>query len=246
MDEENLDTFDDELEDETEFAAVATGATIAEAKKNALEGLRKVAAYVSESDVEFVTIEEGHKGGIFGIGKAQPRVEARLRSAAERPSAERPDPELSPAADLLQTYLEDVLMRMSIKATVSASATTEVVSAAIAGEDLGILIGRHGQTLDALQYLAAIHVNKGRRERLQIVVDAEGYRKRRAAALTALAERSAQKVARDDIEVTLDPMSAGERKIVHLCLKDDPRVETTSEGQEPNRAVIILPKRHED
>ena len=241
MDEENLDTFDDELEDETEFAAVATGATIAEAKKNALEGLRKVAAYVSESDVEFVTIEEGHKGGIFGIGKAQPRVEARLRS-----SAERPDPELSPAADLLQTYLEDVLMRMSIKATVSASATTEVVSAAIAGEDLGILIGRHGQTLDALQYLAAIHVNKGRRERLQIVVDAEGYRKRRAAALTALAERSAQKVARDDIEVTLDPMSAGERKIVHLCLKDDPRVETTSEGQEPNRAVIILPKRHED
>lgn len=236
-DEENPATFDDELEDETEFATVATGATLAEAKKKALLQLRKVAAYVSESDVEFVTVDEGHKGGLFGIGKAQPRVEARLHSAGERPDAA-----LAPVADLLRIYLENVLARMSIEATVSASATAEVASAAIAGADLGILIGRHGQTLDALQYLAAIHVNRGRRDRLQVVVDAEGYRKRREAALKSLAERSAQKVAREDVEVTLNPMSAAERKIVHLHLKDHPAVETTSEGQEPNRAVMILPK----
>ena len=234
MDEEDLSPLEDELEEETEFATVATGVTLEDAKKKALEQLRKVASYVSESDVEFVIVDEGHKGGLFGIGKAQPRVEARLR-----PAAERPDAGLPPAADLLRIYLENVLARMSIEATVSASATAEVVSAAIAGDDLGLLIGRHGQTLDALQYLAAIHVNNGRRERLQVVVDAEGYRKRRETAVKAMAERSAQKVARDDEEMTLSPMSASERKIVHLYLKDNPRVETESEGQEPNRAVVI-------
>jgi spoIIIJ-associated protein len=132
---------------------------------------------------------------------------------------------------------------MGIEATVEASDNGDVVTGNIGGDDLAILIGRHGSTLDALQYLAAIAVNGDRHNRRQVVVDAEGYRQRREFALKALADRTAQKVSRESVQMALNPMSAGERKIVHLHLKDNPRVETASEGQEPYRAVVILPKR---
>ena len=105
------------------------------------------------------------------------------------------------------------------------------------------MAARHGATIDALQYVAAIVVNGASRERRQVIVDAEGYRDRRAAAaLTALADRTAQKVARDDTAITLKPMSAAERKVIHLHLKDHSRVETVSEGNEPFRAVVVSPK----
>ena len=85
-------------------------------------------------------------------------------------------------------------------------------------------------------------MNGDRRERRQVVVDAEGYRDRRAAALTALADRTAQKVDRESASIALKPMSAAERKVIHLHLKDDPRVETVSEGNEPFRAVVVSPR----
>ena len=131
---------------------------------------------------------------------------------------------------------------MRIAASVEAADTGDSVRADISGDDLGILIGRHGTTIDALQYIAAIVVNGDRRERRQVVVDAEGYRQRRETILKALAERTAQKVARDGASVTLKPMTAAERKVIHLHLKDHPRVETVSEGQEPFRAVIVSPR----
>ena len=111
--------------------------------------------------------------------------------------------------------------------------------AKISGDDLGLLIGRHGATIDALQYIAAIVVNGDRHHRRQVIVDAEGYRERRETALKSLADRTAQKVVRESAAITLKPMSAAERKVVHLHLKDHPRVETVSEGQEPFRAVVI-------
>ena len=114
--------------------------------------------------------------------------------------------------------------------------------AEISGDDLGLLIGRHGATIDALQYIAAIVVNGDRRERRQVIVDAEGYRDRRDAALTSLADRTAQKVAREAASIALKPMTAAERKVIHLHLKDHPRVETVSEGNEPFRAVVVSPK----
>ena len=117
-----------------------------------------------------------------------------------------------------------------------------MVSADITGDDLGILIGRHGQTLDALQYLSAIVVNHGRQNRRQVRVDAEGYRRRREGSLKALADRTAQKVARGAAQVTLQPMTAPERKIIHMHLKDHARVQTASEGQEPYRAVVVSPR----
>jgi len=131
---------------------------------------------------------------------------------------------------------------MGIEARVGASETPEAVRAEISGDDLGLLIGRHGATIDALQYIAAIVVNGDRRERRQVIVDAEGYRDRRAAALTALADRTAQKVAREAMSIALKPMSAAERKVIHLHLKENPRVETVSEGNEPFRAVVVSPR----
>ena len=130
---------------------------------------------------------------------------------------------------------------MGIQAHVSASEVGEAAKADISGDDLGLLIGRHGATIDALQYIAAIVVNGDRRERRQVIVDAEGYRERREVALSSLAERTAQQVVREGAAVALQPMTAAERKVIHLSLKDHPRVETVSEGNEPFRAVVVSP-----
>jgi spoIIIJ-associated protein len=231
----------DEEEEETEFATIASAATIEEAKRTALDRLRKLVPYVNEADVEYLVLDEGSKGGLFGRGKAEAQVEARLR-----PSDERADADLPPGADKLRDFVQTAVDLMGIEAHVGASETAEGVRAEITGDDLGLLIGRHGATIDALQYIAAIVVNGDRRERRPVVVDAEGYRDRRAAALTALADRTAQKVGRESVSVALKPMSAAERKVIHLHLKDDPRVETVSEGNEPYRAVVISPRQQSD
>ena len=229
---------DDHVDDD--LATVASGATIEDAKRKALEQLRKIAAYVNEAEVQFIVLDEGQKGGFLGMGRTQPRVEARLSSGAV---VEAAGPAFPPAAADLREFLEEVISLMGLEATIEASETAEAVSAEIAGDDLGILIGRHGQTLDALQYLSAIVVNGDRRQRRQVIVDAEGYRQRRESSLKALAERTAHKVSRGLAPVTLQPMTAAERKIIHLHLKDHPRVETASEGQEPYRAVVVSPRR---
>jgi spoIIIJ-associated protein len=227
----------DEDEEETEFATIASGATIEEAKRTALDQLRKIVPYVNPSDVEYVVVDEGSKGGLFGRGKMLARVEARLRPSDERVEADLPE-----GAETLREFIQTVVDLMGVEAHVGASETPELVRAEISGDDLGLLIGRHGATIDALQYVAAIVVNGDRRERRQVIVDAEGYRERRAAALTALADRTAQKVARESVSVALKPMTAAERKVIHLHLKDHPRVETVSEGNEPFRAVVVSPK----
>jgi len=231
-----IDEIDDE-EEETEFATIGGGVTIEEAERTALERLRKIVPYVNPADVEFIVLDEGSKGGLFGRGKMEARVEARLR-----PSDERVDADLPPGAEKLREFIQRVVDLMGVDARVSASETPDCVCAEISGDDLGLLIGRHGATIDALQYVAAIVVNGDRRERRQVIVDAEGYRDRRAAALTALADRTAQKVAREGSAIALKPMTAAERKVIHLRLKDHPKVQTSSEGQEPNRAVVVSPR----
>jgi spoIIIJ-associated protein len=165
------------------------------------------------------------------------RVEARLRPPDERVEADLPE-----GAETLREFIQTVVDLMGVEAHVGASETPEAVRAEISGDDLGLLIGRHGATIDALQYIAAIVVNGDRRHRRQVVVDAEGYRKRREVSLKGLADRMAQKVARESASVQLKPMTAAERKVIHLHLKDHPRVETASEGNEPFRAVVISPR----
>jgi spoIIIJ-associated protein len=239
-DVDDLEPFDDGDEDETEFATIAGGATIEEAKRKALDQLRKVVPYVNEADVEFAVMEEGTKGGFFGRGKSAAQVEARLRPSDERvPVA---DDDLPEGAETLREFVQTVVGLMGIEASVGASEAGEAFRADISGDDLGLLIGRHGATIDALQYIAAIVVNGDRRERRQVIVDAEGYRERREVALKSLADRTAQKVTRESVSVALKPMSAAERKVIHLHLKDHPRVETVSEGNEPFRAVVVSPR----
>ncbi len=194
--------------------------------------------YVNQADVEFIIVEEGSKGGLFGRGKSAAQVEARLC-----PSSERVESDLPPDAETLREFVQTVVDLMGIETHVGADEAPEWVKADISGDDLGLLIGRHGATIDALQYISAIVVNRDRRERRQVIVDAEGYRDRRAAALTALADRTAQKVARESASIALKPMSAAERKVIHLHLKDHARVETVSEGNEPFRAVVVSPKK---
>ena len=189
---------------ETEFATIGGGATIQEAERTALDGLRKIVPYLNPADVEYIVLDEGSKGGFFGRGKMEARVEARLR-----PSEERVEADLPPSAEKLREFIQTVVDLMGVEAHVGASEADEWVRAEISGDDLGLLIGRHGATIDALQYVAAIVVNGARRERRQVIVDAEGYRDRRAAALTALADRTAQKVARDAAAITLKPMTRG-------------------------------------
>jgi len=231
-------------EDETEFATIAAAGTIAEAKRKALDQLRKVVPLVNEADVDFLVVEEGSKGGFFGRGKAEARVEARLRPASEREAVPEADgEEITPGAEVLRDFVSITVSLMGIEADVSAFESGEVVRAEVSGDDLGLLIGRHGATIDALQYLSAIVVNGDRRDRRQVIVDAEGYRGRRESALVSLADRMAQKVAREGAPIALKPMTAAERKVVHLHLKDHPRVTTASEGSEPFRAVVISPRR---
>jgi spoIIIJ-associated protein len=120
--------------------------------------------------------------------------------------------------------------------------TDETVTATIVGRELGLAIGKHGQTIDAIQYLANAAVWRGRGdERKAVVVDAAGYRARREATLEALANRSAERAISSARSVELDPMTAVERKVVHLALKETAGVVTRSEGTEPNRFVVIDP-----
>lgn len=225
-------------EDETEFATVAGAPTVEEAKRKALDQLRKVIPLVDQRDVDFIIVEEGAKGGLFGRGKMLAQVEARLR-----PSRERVAHQEQSEGEALREFIQTVVRLMGLAAEVSVSETPEALTANVTGDDLGLLIGRHGSTIDALQCIAGIAINGDRRDRRQIIVDAEGYRGRRETALAAMADRAAQKVARDGASVTLEPMSAAERKVIHLHLKDDTRVETASEGNEPFRAVVISPRR---
>ena len=117
----------------------------------------------------------------------------------------------------------------------------------MSGADLGVLIGRHGQMIDSLQYLAnAIAHRALGDERRRIVIDAAGYRARRASTLEGLARRTAEQASATGRRIELEPMSAAERRIVHEVLKEDPEVTTASEGTEPNRYVVVLPRRSAD
>ncbi len=228
--------------DEAEFATIASGRTVDEAKRRAVEQLRQLVATVREEDVEFEVVDEGGRSGFFGRGRTPARVEARLRpEALRRPATAAGD--AADAAEELREFLQTVVDLMGVPAGVEVTARPEGLLAELTGHDLGRLIGRHGATIDALQLVAALVVNRRRDERLQVVVDAEGYRARRERTLRALADRAAQKVVREARSIALKPMSAAERKVVHLHLRDHPRVETLSEGVEPYRAVVVSPKR---
>jgi len=143
----------------------------------------------------------------------------------------------------LKAFLTRVLAEMGLSARVRVSEGPDQVRAEFTGDDLGIVIGRRGQTLDALEYLASIVLSSGGRTRKRVELDAEGYKERRRRQLERVALRKAEEAVKRGRPVQLPPMTSAERKIVHLTLRDRKDVVTASQGREPNRWVVITPTR---
>lgn len=174
-------------------------------------------------------------------------AEEKAEAPAEEKKAEREEPTFDPeeqkkVAEEAKTFLAGVFAGMHLAVTMECRMTEERIMINLVGDGLGILIGKHGQTLDALQYLTNLAAGKSFRHHYFILLDVENYRERRQDTLEALARRLAGKVKRTGEEIRLEPMAAGERRIIHLALQDDHAVSTDSEGEAPYRYIVIRPK----
>jgi spoIIIJ-associated protein len=147
----------------------------------------------------------------------------------------------TPDAERLRRFLGRVLKEMGLVAQIRVTEGSEELRAEISGEELGILIGRRGQTIDAVEYLAGIAVYPGTHSRKHVEIDAEGYKERRRRQIERVALRKADEVAKRGRPAQLTPMTPAERKIVHLTLRNRTDVVTASQGREPNRSVVISP-----
>jgi len=220
----------------TNVTVEATGETVGEAKWAALRELELRHPGLDKSAVQFEVVSEGERG-LLGVGYAPARVVALLPAAAAAVSAI----DESDAASDVRGLMMRITGALGVEARVDVREDEESLTATCTAADAGLLIGRHGQTIDAIQYLLnAISYRRGE-ERKEIVVDAAGYRERRRATLEALALRTAEQVRASGEPADLEPMTAVERKVVHLALKERAGVETRSEGTEPNRYVVVVP-----
>jgi spoIIIJ-associated protein len=218
----------------------ATGETVGEAKWHALRELEQLAPGLDKSSVNFEVLSEGERG-LLGVGYAPARVVATAEvSVTPAETSESADTDLAVA---LRELLTRVTAAVGVRARIDVSEDDESVTARLSGDDLGLLIGRHGQTIDAIQYLANVIAWREHGDaRKDVVVDAAGYRERRRETLEALAVRSADRAKASGEPVELEPMSSIERRIVHLRLKDVEGVSTRSEGEEPYRYVVVDPE----
>jgi spoIIIJ-associated protein len=218
----------------------ATGETVGEAKWAALRELERLRPGLDKGAVRFQVVSEGERG-LLGVGYAPARVIATVDAAAAEEAPPQAIAESEEAAGVREV-LERILAAIGVSARIDIEEDPETLTATFVGRDLGPVIGKHGQTIDAIQYLVNAVVWRGRGdERKAAVVDAAGYRARREATLSALAKRNAERAVSSGRSVELEPMTAVERKVVHVCLKDVPGVVTRSEGTEPNRFVVIDP-----
>jgi spoIIIJ-associated protein len=222
-----------------ELEVEASGETVGEAKWLALRELERIQPALDKSAVTFQVISEGERG-LLGVGYAPARVLARVAAGEVLPEPDRDGQ--SELAARVRDLLERIAAGIGVTCRIELAESEEELVASFRAADLGLLIGRHGQTIDAIQYLANAIVHRGAEgERKSIVVDAGGYRERRNATLEALAVRSAERAISSGEPVELEAMSPVERKVVHVRLQDYPGVETRSEGTEPNRYVVVAP-----
>jgi spoIIIJ-associated protein len=201
------------------------GRTVDEAKEAAL---RELGLEGDSSSVIFEVIDEGSKG-VFGLGIKYARIKAIIKEDD---------------ADLAEEMLSEILRLMKLCAVVEKEYEKDNMTRLnISGEDLGLLIGKHGQTLESLQYILNIMASKRAGKKCRFIVDVEGYRLRRERSLQDMAFRMAEAATRDGRNVALDPMLPNERRIVHLALQNNPKVTTFSQGEEPLRKVVISPRK---
>jgi spoIIIJ-associated protein len=218
----------------------ATGETVGEAKWAALRELEKLHPGLDKGAVRFQVVSEGERG-LLGVGYSPARVIAQVDADAADAVQASADGE-SDLGGEVRDLIERITTGIGVRCRIDILEDDEVITASCSGSNLGLLIGKHGQTIDAIQYLANAIVWRAHPEgRKEVVVDAAGYRDRRRTALEALAVRSAEEALATHSAVELEPMTAVERKTVHLRLKEFDGVETGSEGTEPNRYIVITP-----
>jgi spoIIIJ-associated protein len=230
------------MTESAELTAEATGETVGEAKWAALRELERRHPGLDKAAVQFEVVAEGARG-ILGVGYEPARVVAHLPAEAAEAAAAAVVGEGGGQAADARALVAQIVSTLGIDADVGAREEPEAIVVTCAGPDVGLLIGRHGQTIDAIQYLLnAVGWRTYGEDRREVVVDAADYRARRQATLEALALRVAERVRESGEPEGLDPMTAVERKVVHLRLKDVSGVGTTSEGTEPNRYVVVVPE----
>lgn len=225
-----------------DLTAEATGETVGEAKWAALRELERRHPGLDKAAVQFEVVAEGERG-ILGVGYEPARVVAHLPAeAAEVAAADNVDIEEGDQAAEARVLVAQIVETLGVDADVVARDQFDAIVVTCSGPDVGLLIGRHGQTIDAVQYLLNVIAYRAHgEEKKDVVVDAAGYRARRQATLETLALRVAERVRESGEPEELEPMTAVERKVVHVHLKEVPGVATTSEGTEPNRYVVVVP-----
>ncbi len=227
---------------------VFEGKDVEEAVQKGLQALS-----VDPDEVEIEVLDKGSRGllGLVGATPAKVRLTLKSRGVVEEPAEKVSPEEVSPADNietLAKEYLEGILRRLGFDAHVTAywgeaePGEKPPLVLNIEGRDLGLLIGRHAETLTSLQYLMRAIVNQQTHRWMNIIVDVENYRQRRTESLKRLARRMAEQVARTGRPVVLEAMPASERRLIHIALRDHPDVYTVSVGKEPRRKVTIRPK----
>ncbi|MGY0694160.1 RNA-binding cell elongation regulator Jag/EloR [Virgibacillus sp. FSP13] len=199
----------------------ASGQTVEEAVQSALEQLN-----TTRDHVEIDIIDEGKKGllGVFGSKRAIVKVSIKKNQVEQA-----------------EVFLKEVIDNMNVSADVTTKVEGNHVTYNLTGDKIAMLIGKRGQTLNALQYLVQLAINKGEGQFYNVTVDAEGYRERRRETLYSLAGKMADKAMRLNKKVALEPMPAYERKIIHSALQGNDNISTYSDGVEPHRHIVIKP-----
>ena len=183
---------------------------------------------LSEDQVTVEILEEGSRG-LFGLGSkdAVVRVTAKL--------------DLEGRA---RDFLNDVFFAMGLAVDIDIVRTEKMMKITLSGDNMGIIIGKRGDTLDALEHLTSLSINRGDGEYVKVVLDTENYREKRQQTLVKLANNLARSVVKNRRKVTLEPMSSNERRIIHSTLQNNPDVDTYSVGEEPNRRIVIALKKN--
>lgn len=177
-----------------------------------------------ESDVEYEVLEEGSKG-LFGFFGKDTTIRVTMVDRIE---------------DRALNFLKDMFKAMNLEVNVDIKLENNILNINFEGPNMALLIGRRGQTLDSIQYLVSLVVNKNREEYVRVLVDTENYRKKRKETLEKLANKLAYKAKKMRKDIILEPMNPYERRIIHSALQGNPHVSTRSEGEEPFRKVIIF------
>lgn len=195
-----------------------TGKNVDEALKNALEVLN-----ASKDDVEFEVIDEGSKG-FLGIGNKEAKIIVTVKNNPEKKA---------------KNFLDGLFKIWGEEVEVITNISDGILKIELKGDNMGSVIGKRGETLDALQHLTSLNVNTGDDEFIKVSLDTENYREKRNQTLAELAKKLAVRVAKTRKNMTLEPMNSYERRIIHATLQDDKYVTTYSVGQSPNRKVVI-------